>query len=47
MGWIVGNEYTVPGNLNEFDGKRRIIYNLNEKKEKSPLWDLKLSDIHI
>jgi len=45
MGWIVGNEYTVSATLQEFDGKRFIFFDLCGHKEKSPIWDLCLSDL--
>lgn len=45
MGWIAGNDYTIPAILEDFDGKRCIYFNLSDRKEKSPFWNMKLSDL--
>jgi len=45
MNWIFGNEYKIPANLERLDGKRLIVFNLNNQSETSPFWNLKLSDL--
>ena len=45
MNWIHGNEYTLLAVLKEFDGKRGIFFDLNDNKEYSPFWNIKLSDL--
>jgi hypothetical protein len=45
MNWIIGNEYTIPAVFQEIEGERLIFFDLNERKEKSLFFDIKLSDM--
>ena len=45
MNWLIGNEYTLPASLQEFEGKRIVFFHLADSTEGSSLWNLKMSDL--